>query len=952
MANYLSRESRPGKHVRWLTFLILLQPFYEALAQPSLTQLRQEALLTIASDRSGIAAGIALETSHRLANARDARERAIVAKRAADTVARYASLTQAGNGQAIVDDPIGSELGLRKYFVEHDAAIRVFASYSFPYELRPTGAAYSIQAANSLGKVLHGLPEAEQKRFLSGLVMPGTVVANITPTSNEGKALLESVLKAAAGDQHSLTALTAVSQAYSAKVLSSAIQAGSNPAGDIGTQLSRFSSLLCAFTETSIAGQNASLADTAKRLGALANLTDQITFSAANPSNYNAVGLALTLASQAGFLNPQGGQEGAQMAEALKELTAFVREQFQRLNTRLDKIDGMLSLIYDDLRVVRHLQESTLVSINALLTQTTGIIKRLDQLEENVLTTIREAGLVECEAYLLPQATRPKLSVLNRCLLAATKLAGRNNAGFDFASFKRLTAAEQESAAETLAIAFGNECRLESVVADLARKATCSDRLSLLAALITRDAELEAGALAMADSDRVLMARLYAARTLIELDRRWGSAPFRENLKSRSAEIEQLAGAIESGSVARQKRHAFNVKNAHNLAEYFVVAASNAARALESAGDVGPLQNFDPDSPNCWIYGRAAGLSRVQNCWKRTSPRVMLGEDAFLDRLRRDIDVSGESIAAPCVVVNPANQPYNTPQSAVCPFASFRPVIGLQETDPSFAGILTSLRAVAPQHASVSISANQVWPLPADLVIRHIVTLRYSRQNMGSGDLVLSTVADASIPSPGANPSNVAIVSASISQAVRHLTSEAVPQIWAGARYLWAPIVSRFTFDAINGTTDVAARRKIVDAAIGWSEALNMVIFEAWSGTGWSVFAVGNKEFQIYRSCVTRVYDQRMAQQPWQSRLSPVGQADLKSTCNTDRLWARFDVLTGQERPRPVSETVRMWFEGESDRIWNLLPQAAALPKDRYDAVDTGAIPGHLRQLTGNSRRR
>lgn len=936
-----------------------------ANAQTNLTALRHGAILSVAEDTSNVMAGIVLEGTTRLARAKTSVARDAIVRQVADTVKIYSDLRQTGTGRAIAKHPLGISLGLEKYLSREAPDLGVvsatFASYTFPYPISNLSDRISVRATTALRRGVGALRAADQRKLLMAIQPDAAGVSKLAPTSQSGKLLLDTILKASYGGAFDASEVRDLSQSFSASVLKDALGAPGKIADPNAALVARFAALLCSDIAGSSGGATAtSIINVANQLGALAEVRDYLTLASTGQTPLTTLGIAVAFAGQVGFLNPEaGGSESSkQLADALRELTTVIREEFKKLNVRLDRIDNILSLIYSDLQNLKYLQEQTLASVNALLLLSNGLMQRLDQLETNVVAAIKEAGLVECESHLLPNAPRPSSQELNRCLVRVATVSAslsKAKAEFDFEHFRSLDAAKQESSADQLVIGFGKDCPIDIVMIDRYRRSNCSQRMQILAALITKDPLIESTA-AYIESDRSIKVKLYAARLLLDLDRRWGNSQFRQNIRARKADLVDIAGSLDSGAAARRARGDFNRRSTSNLAEYFMAAASNATKALESAGDVGAIQSAKLESAECRVLARSASLSQVGDCWKRTMPNVLpgakLGDALLKTKINQEVVLPEDGINISCAIVNKDNIAYNNPQYPSCPFGSLLTSIPLKKLDSSFAHLIGALRAISPNYGAISASANQVWPSQIG-VIRHIVTLRFDRSAFGSDVFINSKEIETPIDAgSGASPTNVAAAHESIETAVGEMSKAFASEAWAAGRYLWSPLVSKLTFDEVDSAVDSMSRVSYIDRAVGWSEAANLAILEAWpQALDGSVLraggrmGIGRRDLENYRSCVNRLYVDYAGQTSWQARFAKTDSSRVKSVCGNLRYWSRYDLLPNQETVRPPTDTFRMWFEGESDRIWKVLPALKKLPKDELAPEEESLVSKELLKL-------
>lgn len=117
-------------------------------------------------------------------------------------------------------------------------------------------------------------------------------------------------------------------------------------------------------------------------------------------SGGGAVMAAMGVLSGSSVLGGVGGaNDTAQLMAAIAELTQLVREEFQRVNFKLDRVQDSLDQISTDLRTLGRVQELTLASVDQVRGDLSRLLVTMGQFEIGLKTLVLDVGELPCRPH-------------------------------------------------------------------------------------------------------------------------------------------------------------------------------------------------------------------------------------------------------------------------------------------------------------------------------------------------------------------------------------------------------------------------------------------------------------------------------------------------------------------------------------------------------------------------
>lgn len=194
----------------------------------------------------------------------------------------------------------------------------------------------------------------------------------------------------------------------------------------------------------SVTGNSRLAADIAKArrtIQAGENIYRGIQLMASATTGLGTYAAAMSILGASGSLGDSGGSSQAALLEEVRQLTALVREEFAKLNERVDRIFVALDDIATDIAEIKHISQATAESAAKTYDLVVGLYGRFGELERAVREEVRSAFAQQCyPLVILSTAQRPSDNELNVCLGAFAGLVRLPEVTFDSPSGDALEA--------------------------------------------------------------------------------------------------------------------------------------------------------------------------------------------------------------------------------------------------------------------------------------------------------------------------------------------------------------------------------------------------------------------------------------------------------------------------------------------------------------------------------
>lgn len=946
---------------------------------------KKDLLLVLAKDSTGIKSAILSEAVLRITNSKSEIERKQVLANVQSLVSSFDEASKDKNWRIVVDSDLGKRWRLDKNLISVNEVLEgvgYLSEYGSPGRDRLSDFAAG-RLLEVLNKNLPAITSFDREKLLQSLNPMSEGLSSLKLGTDEERRLLNAGVSLIFDGTKKYDTLTKDASTVASKLLK--LSDGRPVAGSELAQFANVASFLLRIGSSRNGVEDTRILDSASgQLAAASSINAQFAALIAAPPGYSAVPLAISLVQNVGLLNSgMTGQGNDQISQNLLDLTKQVREKFNQMERRFDKLDSALADMQADLEIHKRLNIETVNKLNTLVALVSGVARRLDVLEDKVIEEIKLNNILACEAYLLPKSTRPSSQTLNTCLMYIAELANLSPAnGWIVPDFKKIREdgwKTEESVAEEFAIQFGDQCHGEFLGTNSFAAASCAQKLLILAAILTGSPELQK---LSRNTETVSTLRLksYAARVLVELDRRWGDENFQINIRSQKTQLDNIAKSLNAGTDALKalRKYAHHMDDTtnpqesnnklENLAYSFLAAHSNAVMLMDSAGDIGPysaesilLQETIP----CRLIEKSRRQERLgDQCWMRLQPNAVprqkkIGESEFLTKIMQSVPANlADQVTVSCTL-DDGKTPlgYGKP-CGIPPSFDVSPLTALDE---KLAKLLTLIRRFEPAYSTIGIFADQKFSQELAVQEKGIVThsiivslgmggivSRYAYPEYGNLNMetTIKTPIEIIDIYPGGGEESTAQekrlrnqkrVGENVLKAIRSITNDSTGPLWARTRYLWAPEVTHLTFSNLDNE-----RNRIISQAVGWGEALNALIVLTVTDSDKLEFLtesgvyIGRSSIENFKSCASRISQTKWGTTAWEERFVPSSEADQKHLCGKFNYWDNYFVERVNDPRHIVKPTFRFWFEGESLRLWSQMFFFSDYPSDSMGEIELG----------------